>query len=254
MNVRILGCSGAVSKGEGTTALLVDDDILIDAGTGVAMLDDAQMARIRHVFLTHAHLDHMAYLPLMIDAAAETRDGPLIVHAARATLDILRAHILNNLVWPDFTRIPSPEQPGVRLEAFETGEQAVIDGRTITALPARHSVPACGFAIGNEHACLAFSGDTTTNPAFWRAVAALPSLRHVIVETAFPDAMLATAQAAAHYCPSLIARDLQGVTLNAELLISHLKPPYGKQVLDELRAALPNVPLRALRSGEVLTL
>ncbi|WP_321790980.1 3',5'-cyclic-nucleotide phosphodiesterase [Caballeronia sp. J97] len=261
MNVRVLGCSGAISSGGedagdpgGTTALLVDHDIMIDAGTGVAVLSDDELARIDHVFLTHSHLDHLAFLPLMIDAVGDARDAPLTVHASRATLDILQAHIFNNLIWPDFTRIPSPDAPGVRFEAFETGERFMLDGRTVTALPARHTVPSMGFAVSSAQGCLAFSGDTTTNPAFWAAVCVLPGLRHVIVETAFPDAQIALAHAAHHYCPTLIADDLRGVQMNAELLISHLKPPHGAQILKELRAALPHVSLRALRAGEVLTL
>ncbi|WP_250865705.1 3',5'-cyclic-nucleotide phosphodiesterase [Caballeronia sp. INSB1] len=261
MKVRVLGCSGAISSGPvaandagGTTALLVDHDIMIDAGTGVAVLTDAELARVDHVFLTHSHLDHIAYLPLMIDAVGDARDAPLIVHASRATLDILQAHIFNNLIWPDFTRIPSPQAPGVRFEALEVGERITLNERTVAALPARHTVPSMGFAVSSETACLAFSGDTTTNPAFWAAISALPGLRHVIVETAFPDAQIKLAHAAHHYCPSLIANDVRGVEMKAELLISHLKPPHGAQILDELRAALPGVSLRALRSGEVLIL
>ena len=261
MNVRVLGCSGAISSGSdaaedrgGTTALLVDDDIMIDAGTGVAVLSDDELARVAHVFLTHSHLDHMAFLPLMIDAVGDARAAPLTVHASRATLDILQAHIFNNLIWPDFTRIPSPQAPGVRFEALEVGESVTLNGRTMSALPACHTVPSMGFAISGGAACLAFSGDTTTNPAFWAAACALPGLRYVIVETAFPDAQIATARAAQHYCPMLIAEDVRGVELKAELLISHLKPPHGAQILAELRAALPGVALRALRGGEVLTL
>jgi ribonuclease BN (tRNA processing enzyme) len=260
MNVRVLGCSGAISRSPddehdpgGTTALLIDDDLLIDAGTGVAVLTDDELARIDHVFLTHSHLDHLAYLPLMIDAVGEARPAPLTVHASRATLDILRAHIFNNLIWPDFTRIPAPERPGVRFEALEVGERFTWNGRTVTALPARHAVPSMGFAVSGGAASVAFSGDTTTNPEFWRVVCALPDLRHVIVETAFPDAQIALAHAAHHYCPRLIAEDLRGIELQAELLISHLKPPHGARILAELRAALPDVRLRALRAGEVLS-
>ncbi|SAL78111.1 ribonuclease Z [Caballeronia peredens] len=255
MKIRVLGCNGAIGNGGGTTALLVDHDVLIDAGTGVAVLGDDELARIDHVFLTHSHLDHMAYLPLMIDAVGEARESPLVVHASRATLDILQKHVFNNLIWPDFTRIPSADAPGVRFEALEAGERVVLNGRSVVALPACHSVPAMGYALCSDEASLAFSGDTTTNPAFWSALAALPGLRYVIVETAFRDEQIALAHAAHHYCPSLIANDLRGVELRAELLISHLKPPHGAQILEELRAALPDIApdaLRALQAGEVL--
>lgn len=261
MKVRVLGCSGAIGGGGdgahdpgGTTALLVDDDLLIDAGTGVGVLTDEELARIDHVFLTHSHLDHIAYLPLMIDAVGDARETPLIVHASRATLDILQAHVFNNLIWPDFTRIPSVEAPGVRFEPLEISGSIVLNGRSVSALPARHTVPSMGLALSGGHASLAFSGDTSTNPEFWAAVCALPDLRYVIVETAFPDSQIALAHAAQHYCPQLIADDLRGLALKAELLISHLKPPYGGQILEELRVALPGVVLRALHAGEVLEL
>jgi ribonuclease BN (tRNA processing enzyme) len=265
MKVRVLGCSGAINGSGGsddgddpehdpggTTALLVDGDLLIDAGTGVAVLTDDELARIDHVFLTHSHLDHIAYLPLMIDAVGDARSGPVIVHASRATLDILHAHIFNNLIWPDFTRIPSAAAPAVRFEALEAGGRVVLDERTVTALPACHTVPSTGFALSSAAASLAFSGDTTRHPAFWAAVSALPDLRYVIVETAFPDAQIELARVAHHYCPSLLAEDLRGIGLEAELLISHLKPPHGARILEELRAALPDIGLRALRAGEVL--
>jgi ribonuclease BN (tRNA processing enzyme) len=260
MKVRVLGCSGAIGSGGaahdpgGTTALLVDGDLMIDAGTGVAVLTDDELARIDHVFLTHSHLDHIAYLPLMIDAVGDARDTPVTVHASRATLGLLHAHVFNNLIWPDFTRIPSAQAPGLRFEALECGASVVLDGRTVTALPARHTVPSMGFALCSADASLAFSGDTTTNPAFWSAVSALPGLRYVIVETAFPNAQIGLARLARHYCPSLIVEDLRGIDLTAELLISHLKPPHGAQILAELRAALPGLALRALSAGEVLEL
>ena len=62
MQIRILGCSGGVSANLRTTSLLVDGDVLIDAGTGVGDLSLEEMSRIQHVFLTHSHLDHIAIL------------------------------------------------------------------------------------------------------------------------------------------------------------------------------------------------
>ncbi|HHO60058.1 MAG TPA: 3',5'-cyclic-nucleotide phosphodiesterase, partial [Thiotrichales bacterium] len=60
MKVRVLGCSGGICQSVATTSFLVDDDILIDAGTGVGDLTLAEMAAIRTVFITHSHLDHIA--------------------------------------------------------------------------------------------------------------------------------------------------------------------------------------------------
>ncbi|MEE8345525.1 MAG: hypothetical protein V3R35_09305 [Woeseiaceae bacterium] len=38
--------------------MLIDDDILLDAGTGIGDLALKDLRTIRHVFLTHAHLAH----------------------------------------------------------------------------------------------------------------------------------------------------------------------------------------------------
>ncbi|MGB8241848.1 MAG: MBL fold metallo-hydrolase, partial [Azonexus sp.] len=88
MKLRILGCSGGIG-GEHlrTTSLLADDDILIDAGTGVGDLPIDELARIDHLFLTHTHLDHIACLPLMIDSVADRRGKPLTVYGIPPVLD-----------------------------------------------------------------------------------------------------------------------------------------------------------------------
>ncbi|MCG6872632.1 MAG: MBL fold metallo-hydrolase, partial [Gammaproteobacteria bacterium] len=67
MKLRVLGCSGGVGPGLRTTSFLVDEDILIDAGSGVGDLTQAEQEAIRHIFITHTHMDHCAFLPLLAD-------------------------------------------------------------------------------------------------------------------------------------------------------------------------------------------
>src|SRR3989344_5475493 len=144
MKVRVLGCSGAIAKDCRTTSFLIDDSILIDAGTGVGDLTLEQMRRIDHVFLTHSHLDHIAALPL--DAVSSLRNTPVQVHALPATLDALRQHVFNNTIWPDFTRIPTPEAPFLQLQPLAVGNRLPVAGTVLEVLPPRHSVPAVGYA------------------------------------------------------------------------------------------------------------
>ncbi len=51
--------------------MLVDDDMLIDAGTGVGDLSLAELTQIDHVFITHSYLDHIACIPFMVDMVGE---------------------------------------------------------------------------------------------------------------------------------------------------------------------------------------
>ena len=162
MKIRILGWSGGIGgRHLRTTSILVDHDILIDCGTGVADLSIAELAQIDHVFLTHSHMDHIACLPLMADTVGDMRNRPLIVHALPATEEILRAHVFNWAIWPDFTEIPTPERPCLRFEPIAVGQ--VVDlqqGRRLVPLPANHAVPAVAYQLDSGRASLVFSGDT----------------------------------------------------------------------------------------------
>ena len=111
MKLRVLGCSGGIGGDAQTTAMLLDDDILIDAGTGVGTLSMDELIRIDHIFVTHAHLDHVACIPFLVDTVGAARTRPITIHALQATLDSLREHLFNWQLWPDFTKIPTSNSP-----------------------------------------------------------------------------------------------------------------------------------------------
>ncbi|MDH5445253.1 MAG: MBL fold metallo-hydrolase, partial [Gammaproteobacteria bacterium] len=108
MELRVLGCSGGIGEQLRTTSLLLNGEILIDAGTGLGDLSLQEMASIGHVFLTHSHLDHLAGLPLLIDSIFDQIKSPLVIHAQPVTLKAVQDHIFNNVIWPDFSVLPSP--------------------------------------------------------------------------------------------------------------------------------------------------
>ena len=85
MRIRILGCSGGIGAGSRTSAMLIDDDVLLDAGTGIGDLELDDLHAIRHVFLTHAHLDHIAGLPMLIDSMAFLPDARAAASLATAS-------------------------------------------------------------------------------------------------------------------------------------------------------------------------
>src|SRR3954469_781911 len=158
MKLRVLGCSGGIGgRHLRTTSFLVDSDILIDAGTGVGDLSLAELSLIDHIFITHSHLDHVASIPFLVDTVGGMRSKPLTVHATRATTEILKNHLFNWAIWPDFTEIPTPEAPFLRYEELELGASFSLNERTITAIPARHTVPAVGYHLDSGAASLVFS-------------------------------------------------------------------------------------------------
>ena len=255
MRIKILGCSGGIGNGARTTALLVDNDVLIDAGTGVADLSLEAMAAIDHVFLTHSHLDHVTCIPFLLDSVGSRRaPKPLTVHAQAATLDVLREHVFNNALWPDFTAIPSRQQPYLRFETLAPGESFTLGERTLRSIAVNHTVPAVAYLLGNGRASFAFSGDTCSTEAYWQALNACADLRHVVIETSFIDAEETLSRLSGHLCPRLLAQELMKLKSTAAVYITHLMPGEDEAIMTEIRGHVPNNPPQALRAGMVFEL
>ncbi len=239
MRVRVLGCSGAIARDCKTTSFLVDQDVLIDAGTGVGDLTREEMLRVQDVFLTHSHLDHIACLPLMVDTICAARVGqPLRVHALPHTLAALRQHVFNDLIWPDFSRLPSAESPLVTFHPLEVGAVRHVHGRAIEALPAEHSIPAIGYAVRGPQAggrWWVFSGDTGPNPAFWQRINQLP-VHSLVIETAFSNGERELAHLARHLSPAVLADELDQIdcTRRYPIYITHTKPAETETIMREI--------------------
>ena len=258
MQIRVLGCSGSIAAGSRTTSFLLDGDVLIDAGTGVGDLTLDEMRRIDHVLLTHAHLDHVAALPLMLDSVASARLAagrpPIAVHALSGTIDALRAHLFNNTIWPDFTAIPSAGAPLMRFEPLATGDVLRVAGKTIEALPAVHTVPAVGYAARGDGDCWVFSGDTGRNPAFWQRINQLP-VGHLVIETAFSDREQELAQRSLHLAPASLAEELAQLdpARRFPIYVTHTKPAETELIVDEIRRfdTRPGHDIRWLTAGQI---
>jgi len=254
MKVRVLGCSGGISEGLKTTSLLIDDSVLIDAGTGIGDLPLDILRNIRTVFLTHSHLDHICGVPLLVDTIFDQLDTPLTVYARPETIDALKAHIFNNVIWPDFSKIPSAENPVLRFEPVEVFTSIKVGNNVFELLPANHIVPACGYRVTNGSGVMAFSGDTTSNDEFWQALNAGPKLNMLIVEAAFPNSDMAICKLAYHYCPSLLAKDIKKLKHKPEVYLTHLKPGSEDTIFKECKEAITDHELKCLHGGEIFNI
>lgn len=236
MKVRVLGCSGAIARDCRTTAFLVDADVLIDAGTGVGDLSLSEMGDVEHVFLTHSHLDHVAALPLMVDAIASRRTTPLQIHALAGTIAALQAHIFNDVIWPDFSRIPSREEPLIRFHEIQLGQTVSVGGKQIEVLPAVHTVPAAGYAVTQGRACWVFTGDTERNPAFWQRINQM-EVSMLVIETAFSNREKHLATKSRHLSPDVLAGELDCIAPGKSfpIYITHTKPAETELIMSEIQ-------------------
>ncbi len=254
MELNILGCSGGVGKDRLTTSLCVDGDILLDAGTGVGELSDEKLAAIRHVFITHSHLDHIACLPLLVERQFAMGEPPLEIYALQETIDALKTHVFNWSIWPDFAELPSPDQPSMHYTPVRPGESYDIDGRIIEPIEVNHVVPAVGYYVISGEGSFCYSGDTSTCDTLWDALNKKSTLDLLIVEVGFADKDIEVAHAALHYCPSLLADDLTKLKHEPSVAISHLKPGDEDLTYTEICQAITDREIIRLRHGDLFQL
>ena len=252
MRLRVLGCSGSIGGQQNrTTSFLVDQDVLIDAGTGVGDLSLAELTLIDHIFVTHSHLDHVNSIAFFLDSVGSLRPKPVTVYATGATIAILKKNLFNWDIWPDFTVIPTPEQPFLRYQEVEVGKMVALNGRKITVLPAVHTVPAVGYQLDSGKGSLVFTGDTGPNDALWKVVNGIENLRYLIIETAFSDKDRELAKLALHLCPSMLADELAKLKRPAEIFITHLKPSEIELTMQEIEELPGDLRLRPLHNNHV---
>ncbi len=254
MQIKILGCSGGIGGNMRTTSMLVDDDVLIDAGTGVGDLSLDALLKIDHIFVTHSHLDHIASLPLLLDTVMGLRTQPVTVHATLEVINILKQHIFNWLIWPNFNSIPNSDAPFLRYNEICVGEGVTVKGKTITAVPANHVVPAVGYQIDNGLNSLLFTGDTAGGAAFWHVVNQINNLKVLIIETAFSNAEAELAVLSKHLCPATLADELVQMHNQAAVYITHLKPGEDIIIMQEIAANPITQHCKALQQQQIFHL
>ncbi len=259
MQIRVLGCSGSIAAGSRTTSFLLDDDVLIDAGTGVGDLTLDELVGVDHIFITHSHLDHVLSIGLLADSVARRREvarrPPICVHALAPTIDALRKHVLNGIIWPDFTRLPSPEHPVLAFSELSVGQLIQLGTRHLEVLPAAHTVPAVGYAVSSSTAPQAgawvFTGDTGPNSALWARLASM-HIHTLVIETAFSDEERQLARISRHLCPALLSNELAQLSTPTNVLITHIKPGEVDAVMSEINAQSSRHRISAMVTGQVV--
>jgi ribonuclease BN (tRNA processing enzyme) len=274
MILNVLGCSGSIAAGCKTTAFLLDDDILIDAGTGVGDLALDALARIDHILISHSHLDHVLSIGLLADGVMRVRPpherGPIRVHALPETLSALRTHIFNGVIWPDFTRLPSAEHPMLELVPFAVGDVLTLSGKRIEVLSASHTVPAVGFAVdggdgsvdtgssaaseykrGEGKGWWVFTGDTGPNPLLWERLRRM-KVAHLVIETAFSDEERQLARISRHLCPAALGHELAQLEGSVDVHITHIKPGEMDAVMSEIGRLRSPHRIHALSAGQIM--
>jgi ribonuclease BN (tRNA processing enzyme) len=258
MNIKILGCHGsdALTR-EGSTehccrsiGFLVNNSLMIDAGTVSSALNLESQKQIRHIVLTHAHMDHLKELPSLADNLISYTTNPITIASIPPVLQDLKSHIFNDVIFPNFFALPNPTHPILHSETLQEEQASQLGEVWVTPIPVNHVVPTVGLIFKDEHVAWALSGDTHQTEAIWEAIKREPNLKAVFIETSFPNEMSDLALASKHLTPNLLLQEFQKIGKpNLPLYIYHLKPPFQDQITTQLKQlGIPN--LHILTEGQ----
>ncbi len=232
---RVLGCSGGENPRSHLPSFLLNDRLLVDAGAVTARLSLGEQLGIETVLLTHIHLDHVKDLAFLADNIFGLRPAPLQVCSIAAVLKQFREHLFNDILWPDFTRIPSPEAPTVELRALPEARPTGLGTWRVTPVRVNHVVDSAAFFIEHDGTTLLHVGDTGPTEAVWERARSVPDLRALIVEATFPNRLQDLAEASGHLTPASLEAELQKLGRPVPLFVYHLKPQFAEEIEEELR-------------------
>jgi len=253
MEIRVLGCHGSLLPGYHTTGFLLDRSILIDAGTVTSVLTPEEQLNLETVLITHAHLDHVKDLLFLADNICMRKNEPLRVMAPQGILDLLHANLFNDVIWPDFSTIPTVEKPALHFLALNAGRQYPVSNFSVTAVPVNHTVETVAYLVETETSSIIIAGDTGPTEEIWRIARQTKNLKALFLETSFPNEMQSTADLAGHLTPASMARELKKLgSCNPDIFLYHLKPQYYDTITREIAALGSSRNLRILRNGDAL--
>jgi cAMP phosphodiesterase len=236
MELRVLGCHGGETPKHRTSSFLIDSKVAIDAGAVTSMLTLEEQHAIEAVLVSHAHLDHVRDLATMADNRCQQGGPPLVIAAIAPTIAALRTHFFNDLLWPDFSKIPTPEGPTIEYRTLEPETQVELSGMKVSAVLVHHTIDTSGFLIETPTGTLAYSGDTGPTQRFWEVLGRRDDLSALLMEVSFPNEHHKLARLSGHHTPETLGAELEKLHDHSALpiLLYHIKPVFEASVEKEL--------------------
>lgn len=236
MQLRVLGCHGGETPKHRTTSFLLGDEVAIDAGAITSMLSLEEQTRIRSVLVSHPHMDHVRDLATLADNRCQQGGATLDIVGVPATIDALRKHFFNDIIWPDFTLIDSKEGPTVRFVEVQPNQVADVDGYQVTPIMVNHTVDTSAFVVRQNEASIVYGGDTGPTEELWTHINALDDLQALMIEVSFPTDEAELAYNSRHLTTETLASELTKLEQSDELpiFLYHIKPTFEAKVLKEL--------------------
>jgi 3',5'-cyclic-nucleotide phosphodiesterase len=232
VDLRVIGCHGGETPKHRTSAFIVDDRLAIDAGSLTSGMELKAQCALEAVLVSHPHLDHVRDLATIADNRSQNGAAPLVVAGTKSTIAVLKKHFFNDLLWPDFTKIPSRRRPAIRYLELAREKPTAVSGYEVKAIAVNHTVDCCGFTIRSGRQALAYSGDTGPTDRLWEVLSETEGLKALLMEVSFPNDEARLARVSGHHTPASLERDLKKLPSAKELptLLYHIKPSFQAKV------------------------
>jgi ribonuclease BN (tRNA processing enzyme) len=253
MKIRVLGCHGSQLPHYNTTSFLFGQNILLDAGTVTTVLSLKEQLKIDYIFITHAHLDHVRDLMFLADNICHQRKkNPLVIVSTKGIIEAIRRHLFNNIIWPDFSRIPSAKDPLIKFQIIKPGKEQTIGDFRVTAIKVHHVVETVGYVIENKNKTVIFLGDTGPTENAWQVANKIKNLNAVFIETSLPDSMKGAAAIAGHLTPSSLQSELNKLKgKKPDIYLYHIKPRYRAAISKEV-AVIKDRKIHIIKDGQII--
>jgi len=253
MKIKVIGCSGAQFPGHKAPSFLLDDEIIFDAGSFTGVLDEKAQLRIKHIFITHAHLDHIMSIPFLADnIIVSKQQNKVSLYSIPPVLKMIKEHLFNSALWPDFTIIPKPDDAILNLVKLSAGKSIRVNSYTITPYEVNHTVPAVGYLVQDGRGKRFFyTGDTGPSAKTWEKLSN-KKMNCLIIDVSFPNSLSGMALRSGHLTPELLIKEMAKMQQKPEkVCITHLKPQYFRAIKEELKdLGIKN--LRILEDGDTI--
>jgi len=242
MRVELLPSSLPPSDLQFLVSFLVDDAVAIDAGSLGLVADLQRQRRVRHVFITHEHLDHIATLPIFLENVYEPGPDSVELLAAPDVLDFIHGDVFNGRVWPDFIDLSRADDAFVRTTNLAPLEPVRRAGLTITPVPVSHGVPTLGMIVDDGASAVAFPSDTGPTAVLWQHLAGVERLKAVFLEVSFPRKLADLAAVTGHLAPDTFAAEVRKLPRKVRWIVVHRKARYAAEIAAEVEGlGLDNV-------------
>ncbi|MGD0238557.1 MAG: 3',5'-cyclic-nucleotide phosphodiesterase [Syntrophorhabdales bacterium] len=252
MKIEVLGCYGNVTRRCRSTAFLINDHVLFDAGTVTEVLPADRLKGISHVLLSHIHMDHVKGLCSLAEDFSMPEDKRVTVVAAERVIDALSKHVFNNCLWPDFTAIPDKERGIVQLQIADPLGYTAIGNLSVKPIPVHHRIFTTGFVVKESDTTVMLTSDTGMTEQFWQEAKRESHVAFIIAHVAFPSRLSHLALTAGHMTLAMLLERIDTYGLHhLPCYISHMKSMFAREIRHEIqRAGREN--LRVLKQGSVL--